>query len=125
FLDALKSGEHGAYIKNNFSEQFLNDFSMEEHLSFFQQVSMMHGGFKVHTIEKSSEDELIVIAKSQKRDAWRRIHLQTKPDPPHKLTLFGMDMADSPIESEAPPKKMTEREILDFVERELNTMSKE
>lgn len=119
FLLAIDTGEHEEYIKANFSEQFLQDFSISEHLDLFRQISMMHGGFKVHTVEKSTDHELVIVAKSKKRDAWRRLSFQTEAEPPFKVAGMGIEMAPPPTMT---MKKMTEQEVLDFAESELNKM---
>ena len=37
-LHAIESGDHEKYIKENFSQSFLEAFPLEDHLDFFRQV---------------------------------------------------------------------------------------
>ncbi len=127
-LVSLVSGDYEDYIKNNFSEAFLNEYSLAEHVSFFRQMSVMHGGFTVHTIEEATEHEMTLLAKSNKRETnFRRLFLQTDSDPPHKVSSLGIEMASAPDGGEGsmkqPEKKKTEGEILAFVESELKRMA--
>ncbi len=101
--------------------EFLNTFPMSDHLDFFRQVSMMHGGFKVHTIIESSENKLVVVAQSN-RGRWREIEFVTEASPPYKVAGMGMEMATPPDELKKSVKSMTEKEILEFVENKLNKM---
>lgn len=121
FLTVIESGDHEKYIKENFTDEFLNTFPMSDHLDFFRQVSMMHGGFKVHTIIESSENKLVVVAQSN-RGRWREIEFVTEASPPYKVAGMGMEMATPPDELKKSVKSMTEKEILEFVENKLNKM---
>ncbi len=121
FLTVIESGDHEKYIKENFTDEFLNTFPMSDHLDFFRQVSMMHGGFKVHTIIESSENKLVVVAQSN-RGRWREIEFVTEASPPYKVAGMGMEMAIPPDELKKSVKSMTEKEILEFVENKLNKM---
>ena len=86
-LVSLVSGDYEDYIKDNFTEAFLDEYSLAEHVSFLRQMSVMHGGFTVHTIEEATEHEMTLLAKSNKReDNFRRLFLQTNADPPHKVS---------------------------------------
>lgn len=124
FLQAFETGEYEKYIKENFSDEFFQVYTLVDHLEFFRQMSVMHGGFSVHehSIEKTSEFELVVVVKSKKRDAWRRIEFGISPEPPHKVIGLGIDMAEPPDGSSKPEQKMTEQEILAFVDKELEKM---
>ena len=106
FLTAIESGDHEKYITENFTDEFLNTFPMSDHLDFFRQVSRMHGGFKVHTILESSEDKLVVVARS-KKGRWRKIEITTEASPPYKVAGMGMDMASPPDEVKKSAKRMT------------------
>jgi len=97
-LEVFESDDHKSFIENNFSENFLSQFPMEEHLSFFRQVKMMHGGFTLQKIESGSDYQLTVLVKSKKREAWRRIDLSVEQNTPHKITGFGIDMAQPPAD---------------------------
>lgn len=97
-LSAFERENAQAFIKNNFSDRFLNAFPMEDHLDFFRQVREMHGGFTLHNIESSTATELTAVVKSRKRDAWRRIDLAVEPEPPHKIVGLGIDMAEAPAD---------------------------
>ncbi|MCH7754711.1 beta-lactamase family protein [candidate division KSB1 bacterium] len=121
FLTAIESGDHEKYITENFTDEFLNTFPMSDHLDFFRQVSRMHGGFKVHTILESSEDKLVLIARS-KKGRWRKIEITTEASPPYKVAGMGLDMASPPDEVKTSAKRMTEKEILEFVENKLKKM---
>lgn len=125
FLKALESGEYEEYITENFSQSFLESSPLYDHLEFFQQMHIMLGGFSVSAIEKSTEHELIVLVKSTKRDAWWRIEFHTEPGSPHKLAGMMIDMASPPDEDQEEIKEMSEKEILQFVKRELKRMVKQ
>jgi CubicO group peptidase (beta-lactamase class C family) len=89
-----------AFIENDFSDKFLNAFPMKDHLDFFRQVRMMHGGFTLHSIESGTAVKLTAIVKSKKRETWRRIDLAVEPDPPHKIAGLGIDIAETPADYE-------------------------
>ena len=122
FLTAIESGEHEKYIKENFNDEFLNAFPISDQLHFFQQVSTMHQSFKVHTIVESTEDKLVVIAQS-KKGSWRKIEITTEASEPYKVAGMGMNMASPPDGIKKTVKRMTEQEILEFVESKLKKMT--
>lgn len=95
-LEAFESDDHESFIKNNFTEDFLNQFSLEDHLSFFRQVKQMHGSFDLYKIESGNDYQIVALVKSKKRDSWRRIELEVEQSAPHKITGFGIDMAQPP-----------------------------
>jgi len=97
-LEVFESDDHKSFIENNFSENFLSQFPMEEHLSFFRQIKMMHGGFTLHKIESGSDYQLTMLVKSKKRKAWRRIDFSVEQNSPHKIIGFGIDMAQPPAD---------------------------
>ena len=97
-LQVLESDNHKSFIESNFSDKFLNQFPMEEHLSFFRQIKMMHGGFTLQKIESSKNYRLTTLVKSKKREAWRRIELSVEHNTPYKITGFGIDMAQPPAD---------------------------
>jgi CubicO group peptidase (beta-lactamase class C family) len=97
-LQVLESDNHKSFIEKNFSENFLNQFPMEEHISFFLQIKMKHGGFTLQKIESGIDYKLTALVKSKKRQAWRRIDLSVEQNKPHKITGFGIDMAQPPAD---------------------------
>ncbi len=136
-LEAFESDDHKSFIENNFSEKFLNQFSIEEHLSFFQQINMMHGGFTLHKIEQDSDYQSTVLVKSKKREAWRRITLSVEQNTPHKITDFGIDNAQPPADipylgpkydlvSKFQPdaKAIKKGEVADKIDKHLTQMEK-
>lgn len=122
-LTAVTTGKYEEYIINNFNDEFLNAFPLEDHLHFFQEVRAMHGGFLVHSIEMSSRLEIAVLAKSAKRDAWRSIDMAVEAEPPHKVASFGIEMARSPDEEVEVFKFGSEREVLAYAQQKLKRMS--
>jgi CubicO group peptidase (beta-lactamase class C family) len=122
-LTALESGDHEDYITNDFNDAFLNAFPMDQHLGFFRDVRAMHGGFLIHSIETSEDLRITVLAKSMKRDAWRRIDMLVEPDPPHKVASFGIDMASAPDPEVEALELASEREVLAFAQNRLKQMS--
>ncbi len=98
-LEAFESEDHQAFIKNNFSESFLSEIPLEEHVSFFRQVKMMHGGFTPDKIESGNDHQLTALVKSKQREAWRRIDLAVEQNAPHKITGFDIDMAQPPADA--------------------------
>ena len=95
-LEAFELQNPEPFIKQNFSSEFLNAFSIGDHLSFFQQVKMMHGGFILYKVEQSNEYSLTVLVKSKKREAWRRLEMSIEENPPYKILGLGIDMAQPP-----------------------------
>jgi len=95
-LEAFEADNPKLFIENNLSENFLSQFPMEEHLSFFSQVKMMHGGFTVHKVKQGNDYQLTLIVKSKKREAWRLIELSVDHNIPHKIIGLGIDMAQPP-----------------------------
>ncbi|MCP4724719.1 MAG: beta-lactamase family protein [bacterium] len=91
-LDAFESDDHESFIDKNFADPT----TKEQDLSFFRQIKMMHGGFTLHKIEESSDFRLRVIVKSKKRDAWRKIGLIVEQNSPHKISGWGIEMAQPP-----------------------------
>jgi len=122
FLQAIESRDYQPYIQENFSQSFLDAFPLSTHLELFKQMHTLHGGFSVQAIEKSTEHELIVLVRSKKLDAWRRLAFHTEPSPPHKVAGIMIDMASPPDEDQTVMKKMTEEEILQYAEGELKRM---
>jgi CubicO group peptidase (beta-lactamase class C family) len=122
-LYALETGGHEEYITTHFNDEFLSAFPMGDHLGFFKDVRAMHGGFLVRSIQKSTEYEIAVLAKSKKRDAWRRIDMTVEPEPPHKVARFGIDMAKSPEMEAETPTPGSEEEVLEYAGRSLAEMT--
>lgn len=122
FLEAIETGQHEEFLRENCSDEFLSAFPMSQHLDFFRQVTMFHGGFKVHSIVEASETKLVVLAQSNK-GKWRKIDIVTASEAPYRVIGLGLDEASSPAPKEH-SRKMTEKEILSFVENKLQDMSK-
>jgi hypothetical protein len=100
-LDALLSGIDEEFVRENFSPEFLSAFSIKQHLGSLKNVTTMHGAFHVHKIEKSSDHEIVLLARGKKSEAWRRFVLQTEPEPPYRVAGLGIDMAQPPQSSPA------------------------
>lgn len=122
-LMALESGNYKDYITQNFSREFLDAFPMERHLEFFRQVHIMHGGFTVQAIERSSDYEIVVLAKSSKRDVWRRLDMAVESEPPHKVAAFGIEEAMSPAEESEVPVLESADEVIAHIQMELKEMA--
>lgn len=120
-LEAFEADDAGPFIEQNFSTEFLNQFSMEEHTSFFRQVRTMHGGFMLHKVESADEYQLTAIVKSKKREAWRRIDLAVERDPPHKIAGLGIDMAQAPMDV---PYKGPKHDLVSELQPDKNAVKK-
>jgi CubicO group peptidase (beta-lactamase class C family) len=124
FLTALESGDHEAYIKQNFSTGFLNAFPLESHLALFKQMQTLNGGFVVRSVDESSDYRIVVLAKAKKRDAWRRLDMAVKPEPPYKVASLGIEEAGSPEEEAGTPEIKTENEALAYIRSTLDESSR-
>lgn len=95
-LNAYKEGAEVKFIKENFDTEFLNQFPMEQHLEHFEMVKRMHGGFDVEEVVNSNENMIEVIVKSNIRSEWRKLFVQLKTEPPHKIIGLGIDRTIPP-----------------------------
>lgn len=122
-LFAVESGNYKDYITHNFKREFLEAFPMERHLEFFREIRIMHGGFTVHAIERSSDYEIVVLARSSKRDVWRRLDMTVESEPPHKVAAFGIEEAMWPAEESEVVALESESEVIAHVQMELKEMA--
>ena len=66
FLASIEPGQYENFIKERLGDGFFKDYTLEDHLQFFGQLSQMHGGFTVSVIEKSTPTSMVVLVKRKK-----------------------------------------------------------
>jgi len=101
FLEAVKSGEVENFVNNVFNENMLREIPTERHIQFLKMMHRMHSGFTVYKILYSEEDEIEVIVKGNKSNAWRKFLIQTNNTAPDKIT--GMDI----MQTTPPPEYLS------------------
>jgi len=74
------------YIKENFSEKFLNITPMKDHLDVFSQICDRYGRLEFAYIIKSKNQDqaLTVKLKSMETEIWLNMSIRVEKNPPHK-----------------------------------------
>ena len=101
FLRALNSGDLETLRRFHAEDSPGGDAPPEQRakadLNFYERS----GGLDLHRIERSAEDEIIVLARGRKSGSWIRLTLQVESRPPHSINLIGAEPAPAP--DAAPP----------------------
>jgi CubicO group peptidase (beta-lactamase class C family) len=87
--DAEKAEE---FIKNNLAPDFLNQFSMEEHLSPFMRMQKDMGRIELMEAVKTGDFSVRLKVKSKSTGRLFQISMDLQPEPPHKIIGLGVDV---------------------------------
>ena len=103
FLVAVESGDVQKMrtYAEGFASSFLDNISVEEHVSFFQQAHQNYGGYDVVKIEEDSDHELSALLKCKNSSGYRFFAIRTESKPPYAVIDMSYGMAEAP----GPPAK--------------------
>ena len=104
FLAAVESGDAQQMrtYAQGFAASFLEKISVEDHVSFFQQVHQSYEGFDVVQIEEDSEYELSALLKCRNSAGFRFFAIRIEPKPPYAVMDMSYGMAEPPSAQKAP-----------------------
>ncbi len=102
FLQALNSGDL-ATMKKFHQETGGDPENAEQDLGFYQQS----GGLKPHSIVRSAQFEIQILAQGKKDDRWLNFSIAVEPQPPHAVTELRINPGSAPS-GEAKTEKQTE-----------------
>ena len=104
-----------AYIKGTFAPEFLNGFSMDDHLGFIDQFRDETRGVEFHSIQESSANRVTVLLKARLTGGWKALAVEVEADPPHRIKGIGRRPPKPPADA-APTRKLNDGEIVKELE---------
>jgi len=112
------------YITSTFNEEFLNAFSLEDHLTIFKELYDESGGYEIYKIEESTDYRISMIFKNKLTELWTNCVLAVDSEPPHLLAGLLFRPADAPKENTS-ADNLNDREIVKKLEAYLEELVKE
>ncbi len=90
----IESGEADVirnFVNNNFDDNFLNNFTMEDHLAFFAQLHNDLGAITIVDINKKNKYTVDVIIKGENDPSKFKFSMELEENPPHKIAGLGLE----------------------------------
>lgn len=96
------------YIQSDYAPGFRDAFPLATHKQIFTTTKTMFGLLTLATISKSTLTEIQFTVRSESRDAWLNINLSVEADPPHRITLLGIQPGSRPATLDKKDTESTE-----------------
>jgi len=103
-FETIESGDDEtikSFVLNNFDDAFLNNFSMDDHLSFIKQLHNDLGSITIVDINKKDQFSVDVVIQGEKDPMKMRLSMTLDEQPPHKIGGLGLEpVKDIPVDIE-------------------------
>lgn len=99
-LNGTSSLDLDDYIKNQYTPEFRDAFPLATHKSIFQTTQTMFGMVMVADVPESGSDNISVVLKAEKRDAWLNLVIQVEPGEPYRISMLGLAPGSRPDDYE-------------------------
>lgn len=90
FLNGTSSLDFDDYIKNQYAPGFRDAFPFAAHKALFQTTQTMFGRLTVADISESGPENISLVLKAEKRNAWLNLIIQVEPDEPYRIASLGL-----------------------------------
>ena len=111
WLGTLARGDQNAFktfIAERYSEGLLKEDTAHDRADRQARVYMDTRGFNVRSVEKSTPDEIVVLAQASLTDLWYRLTLKVEPAT-NKITAYSSQRVPAPADAQ---KHLSERELV-------------
>lgn len=124
WLRVFDSGNDQSYIQfiaNHYSKALLTENDADYRGDRQARIYLDTQGFNLRDIEKSSENEVVVLAQARLSELWFRLTLKVDAAPPHLITEYTAQRIPPP--AKFPPKKLSQRQFVDEVKKFVDRMA--
>ncbi len=125
-LAAVNTGKADVLRKfhsDHFSEDSLKRWPAEARTRFWLEHHYANGGFDPDRVEKSTEGEIIILARGRISEDWLRFSVAVEANPPHRITQVGFFIIDPPADALTVGKRPTEAEVLQRLKAYLDKLA--
>lgn len=114
------------YIAGNFTQEFLDAASMEEHLAVYSETCDLYGRLELEYVyEDENKDYAIGIKlKSPATESWLKLNVRVEEKPPHKIAGIGLRLSWPPEGSAPSDRELTAQDMVDILARYLDKLAK-
>jgi CubicO group peptidase (beta-lactamase class C family) len=98
------------FISGHYSKTLLAENDADYRADRQARTYLDTRGFKIRAIEKSTEQEIVVLAQARLTELWFRVTMKVEAAPPHLITEYTPQRIQPP--AQFPPKKLTQKEFL-------------
>jgi CubicO group peptidase (beta-lactamase class C family) len=123
WLEVFATGnqdQFGSFITERYSKSLLDQDNARDRADRQARTYLDVRSFDIRNIEKSTPQELIVLAQASLTGLWYRLAMKVEAEPSHRITEYYSQRIPPPARSQ---KKLTEREFLRQVEFFMNKLA--
>ncbi|HKP48191.1 MAG TPA: serine hydrolase domain-containing protein [Pyrinomonadaceae bacterium] len=123
WLEMFAAGDDAQFQR--FIEQHFNKTLLAENDAAYRadraaRTFLDTRGFIIRDIEKSTDDEIVVLAQSSLTELWFRITMKVEPTAPHLISEYTSQRIHPP--EKFPARKLTEKELVREIDRFMNRL---
>lgn len=120
FLKILTEGDIKSYIKNNFSDNFINDMGLDSHVEFLETIREKEGSFNLLKILENRMGFLKVLVESKKTKEQYALAMKFLTSPPFNINSIGLEPFDEKntevIAEDSKDFSLVEKQLMKFIE---------
>ncbi|HKP39244.1 MAG TPA: serine hydrolase domain-containing protein [Pyrinomonadaceae bacterium] len=109
------------YIISHYSKSQLAENDADYRADRQARTYLDTRGFGIRDIEKSTEQEVVVLAQARLTELWFRITMKVESAPPHLITEYTPQRIQPP--AKFPPKKLSQKQFVAEVARFVNRLA--
>jgi CubicO group peptidase (beta-lactamase class C family) len=109
-----------SFIAERYSKSLLEQDKAIDRADRQARVYIDARSFAVRSIEKSTPQEIIVLAQAALTGLWYRLTMKAEAEPPHRITEYTSQRIQPPANSQ---KKLSERELVKQIEVFMNKIA--
>lgn len=103
--------EFTSFIAQRYGTALLEEVKAVNRSDRQARVYLEARSFDVRSIEKSTPQEIVVLAQASLTDLWYRLTMKVEAEPPHRITEYASQRIQPPADSQKNQKKLSEREL--------------
>jgi CubicO group peptidase (beta-lactamase class C family) len=111
--------EFTRFIAERYSKSLIDQDKANDRADRQARVHLDARSFDVRGIEKSTPEEIIVLANASLTGLWYRLTMKVGAEPPHRITEYTSQRIQPPASSQ---KKLSERELVKQIEAFMNKL---
>jgi CubicO group peptidase (beta-lactamase class C family) len=122
WLRVFASGDQGGFarfIAERYSKSLIEQSSADDRANRLARTYLDARGFDVRSIEKTTAQEITVLAQATLTSLWFRLTIKVEAEPPHRITEYTSQRIKPPAGSS---RKLNERELVKEIEAFVNKM---
>lgn len=122
WLRIFASGDQDAFtrfIAERYSKSLIERETAHDRADRQARVYLDARAFDTRNVEKSTPEEIIVLAKASLTGLWYRLTMKVEAEPPHRITEYASQRIQPPPGSQ---KKLSDRELVRQIEALMNKL---